>query len=42
MRANAEVQLKYASKYARIANGWKSGLAKLKVQFSKDLIANVS
>ena len=36
MRANAEVQLKYASKYARIANGWKKWIGQIEgVQFSK-------
>ena len=38
MRANAEVQLKYASKYARIANGWKKWIGQIEgVQFSKGL-----
>lgn len=39
MRANAEVQLKYASKYARIANGWKKWIGQIEgVQFSKGLV----
>ncbi|MGB2290640.1 MAG: S46 family peptidase, partial [Schleiferiaceae bacterium] len=29
MRADAEVQLKYASKYARIANGWKKWIGQI-------------
>ena len=38
MRADAEVQLKYASKYARIANGWKKWIGQIEgVQFSKGL-----
>ncbi len=38
MRASAEVQLKYASKYARIANGWKKWIGQIEgVQFSKGL-----
>ena len=38
MRANAEVQLKYASKYARIANGWKKWIGQIEgIQFSKGL-----
>ena len=38
MRANEEVQLKYASKYARIANGWKKWIGQIEgVQFSKGL-----
>ena len=38
MRADAEVQLKYASKYARIANGWKKWIGQIEgVQFSKGI-----
>lgn len=38
MRSDAEVQLKYASKYARIANGWKKWIGQIEgVQFSKGL-----
>ena len=38
MRADAAVQLKYASKYARIANGWKKWIGQIEgVQFSKGL-----
>ena len=38
MRGSAEVQLKYASKYARIANGWKKWIGQIEgVQFSKGL-----
>jgi hypothetical protein len=38
MRSNAEVQLKYASKYARIANGWKKWIGQIEgVQFSKGI-----
>ncbi|MEY2970613.1 MAG: hypothetical protein RLZZ599_986, partial [Bacteroidota bacterium] len=38
MRADAEVQLKYASKYASIANGWKKWIGQIEgVQFSKGL-----
>ena len=36
MRADAEVQLKYASKYARIANGWKKWIGQIEgVAFTK-------
>ncbi len=34
MRADAEVQLKYASKYARIANGWKKWIGQIEVKIS--------
>ena len=38
MRSDAEVRLKYASKYARIANGWKKWIGQIEgVQFSKGL-----
>ena len=38
MRADAAVQLKYASKYARIANGWKKWIGQIEgVQFSKGI-----
>ena len=38
MRSDAEVQLKYASKYARIANGWKKWIGQIEgFQFSKGL-----
>ena len=38
MRADAEIQLKYASKYARIANGWKKWIGQIEgVQFSKGI-----
>ena len=31
MRANNEIKIKYASKYASVANYWKKWIAKLKV-----------
>jgi len=38
MRADEKVQLKYASKYARIANGWKKWIGQIEgVQFSKGI-----
>ena len=38
MRSDAAVQLKYASKYARIANGWKKWIGQIEgVQFSKGI-----
>lgn len=38
MRADAQVQLKYASKYARIANGWKKWIGQIEgVKFSKGI-----
>ena len=38
MRADAAVQLKYSSKYARIANGWKKWIGQIEgVQFSKGI-----
>jgi hypothetical protein len=38
MRSDAEVQLKYASKYARIANGWKKWIGQIEgVKFSKGI-----
>ena len=38
MRADAAVQLKYASKYARIANGWKKWIGQIEgVQFSRGI-----
>jgi len=38
MRADEQVQLKYASKYARIANGWKKWIGQIEgVKFSKGI-----